>query len=564
MAEGTSSGASVDTSIYRQAPPANPLASILQIGQAADAMGNIAAGQATQQAINPQTGEIDRNMLAGLLKQTVAGSMKAIPTLNAVEQLRNAGHIADVSGLENFQKRMAITHHLFSGLASKDAPTGDDALEIATRALDPALNGKKYGITVPVVMNALKGLKDKDGKWLPPEQMKAKALEIQSQAAATGEILHQHSPQVRVIQNGQTIDFQPAGTTAAPRTGIGYPVQLPPTTPVATPGGQQYLGTQPVAPPVSTSTSPNRPATFDQRYDGAQPGGRPAPAMPPMPGPLGAPPVAAPVAAPVARRPMSAGAAPPGAEPTGSPSAPRPVVSQPFVPGAPTGPMAGFRPGYVAAAEGIAGASAGSANALTQAADAVPNIKTALSNLREDMKNFTAGGGADWTRIAKNWTGRNVPLPESWTAAGAVFDPKSVASQEQFNKQATMVAQQLFASIGGTGTDAKFSSAFATSPNETLSQLGNKGIINLLDGLNDAVIAKNKAWNAYKKVNGPDTYADFTQGFNEQFDPRVFQFKYLTPKERTEYILNIENEEDANQFKRNLAHAYKEKWVSFK
>lgn len=542
MADPTST---VDTSIYRQPAPQNPLDMITKVGQAADSLGGLAVGKATQGAIDPSTGEIDQNQLMQALRGSVAGSMKAIPTANALQQLRSAGFQADQAGLETFQKRMAITHNLFTGLASKDNPTIDDVHDIAARALDPAIDAKKYGITLPVIMNAIKAFRDPvTGKPLTSPQIKKKALEIATQAATSSENLHQHSPQVRMIDNGSSVDFEPGGTPQAPVAGIAYPKQLPPGTPVATPQGQQYQG-PPAGPPPApfqTSTSPNRPASFDQRFGGAAP---PAPGLPGVFPRMGAAPVAT-----------------PGAEPPGSPSAPRPVASQAVQAPAPTGPMESLRPGYTEAAKSVAEAGAAQANALTQSNDSSMTRKAMLGNLEEDLSKFTAGGGADWTRIAKNWTNRNLPVPKSWQEPGGMLDPKSVASQEQFNKQAAMLAQQQFGAIGGTGTDAKFNSAFTTSPNETLSQLGNKGIIRLLKGNEDAIQAKNKAWNAWRKENGPDTYADFSQDFNDKFDPRAFQFKYMTKTERNDYMKGMEPEE-RERFVHDLAHAHKQGWVKF-
>src|ERR1700679_4355224 len=98
----------VDTSSYpRPQPAANPFDTITRYGQAASAIGDVEAGKAVQGAILPD-GSIDRNALAQSLKGTVAGSMKAIPTLNAYEQLRQAGHVAGEAGLENFQKRVGL------------------------------------------------------------------------------------------------------------------------------------------------------------------------------------------------------------------------------------------------------------------------------------------------------------------------------------------------------------------------------------------------------------------------------------------------------------------------
>jgi hypothetical protein len=214
-------------------------------------------------------------------------------------------------------------------------------------------------------------------------------------------------------------------------------------------------------------------------------------------------------------------------------------------------------PGFTEAKTALAQSGAEAANRLREANDTSPQRKGMLGNLEEDLQHFTSGPGADWTKVAKSWVNRNVPLPKDWQ-----FDPKSIASQEQFTKQATQLVQAQFQSIGGTGTDAKFNSAYETSPNDTLSQLGNQGIIRLLKGNEDAIQAKNKAWLGWKKNNGPDTYDEFSQDFNTRFDPRVFQFKYIPKSEREAYISRMDPQDRA-RFVQDLVSAHKQGWVNY-
>lgn len=218
------------------------------------------------------------------------------------------------------------------------------------------------------------------------------------------------------------------------------------------------------------------------------------------------------------------------------------------------GIQTGLSPSAQSAATVSGGAGAGAAVRLREAADLAPNAKAMLGNLEEDLKGFTSGPAADWTKVAKAWTNRNVPLPKDWQ-----FDPKSIASQEQFTKQAYQLAQQQFAAIGGTGTDAKFSSAFETNPHETLSHLGNEGIIRLLKGNQDAISAKYKAWQQYRKAHGPDSYDDFSEEFNSSYDPRVFQFKYMSKADRQKYVDRMDDK-DRGKFLQDLHAARKRGW----
>ncbi len=224
--------------------------------------------------------------------------------------------------------------------------------------------------------------------------------------------------------------------------------------------------------------------------------------------------------------------------------------------GAPTFPTA-MAPGFAERQTGAANLDDSLAGYLAEAAEGSPGRIGILGNLQSALQNFTTGPGADWTKVAKAFVNRNVPLPAGWQ-----FNPQSIASQEEFIKQAGQLAQQQFGAIGGTGTDAKFTSAFQTNPNDTLSHLGNRGIIRLLQGNEDALQAKNTAWLAAAQRNPALSYRQFSQAFNTHFDPRVFQLKYVPQAQRDAYLAGLDPI-DRNRFLQNLAFAMKQGWVNF-
>src|SRR5579883_67480 len=236
----------------------------------------------------------------------------------------------------------------------------------------------------------------------------------------------------------------------------------------------------------------------------------------------------------------------------------------PAAPGAPPaapGTIVGNRPGLSEAAVINATQGANLAGALTAANDTSPARKAILGNLENTLSGahaFEPGPGADFSKVAKAFINRNVPLPPGWK-----FDPKSIASQEEFAKQAYQLAQSQFQAIGGTGTDAKLDSAMSTSPNELLSLLGNQGIIRLLKGNEDAIQAKNRAWRQWVRAgNGADSYADFPEDFNPPSDPRPFKLKYPNPAERQKYIEHMDPA-DRQRFVTNLTDAHKRGWIKF-
>lgn len=217
----------------------------------------------------------------------------------------------------------------------------------------------------------------------------------------------------------------------------------------------------------------------------------------------------------------------------------------------------GNPPGFAERQAGIAQTDSQLAGNLANAAEGSPGRLALLGNLDNLVDKFTSGPGADWTKVAKAFVNRNVPLPAGWQ-----FSPSSIASQEEFNKQAVQLAQQQFGMIGGTGTDAKFSSAFETSPNDALSELGNKGIIRLLKGNEDALQAKNRAWLSYQQQNPNASYRPFSQSFNNNYDPRVFQFQYIPQSERQAYFDKMSPPEQ-QKFLHDVAFAQKNGWVDF-
>lgn len=236
----------------------------------------------------------------------------------------------------------------------------------------------------------------------------------------------------------------------------------------------------------------------------------------------------------------------------------------PGVPSAAGGAPSGFLPsgaplGASAAADVTAHGNADQGLNLQKAADQVPTMKATLSNMDSLLDKFTSGPGADWSKAGQS--GFNTFLQA--VGGGVGYRPEAVASQEDFNKQAGMIAQQQFQMLGGTGTDAKLDSAFSTSPNSALSHMGNKEIIGLLKGNADAIAAKNRAWQAYLKdgQHGPQDYGEFSTSFNQTYDPRVFQFQYIKPDKRTE-IFKAMSPSDRASFRQAMRIAIGQGWVN--
>ncbi len=217
------------------------------------------------------------------------------------------------------------------------------------------------------------------------------------------------------------------------------------------------------------------------------------------------------------------------------------------------GVAAGPPMGAEAAANTASTFAAGQGNSLQGRADQVPTSKAILGNLEAelDTPGFTTGPGTETTaKLAK--------FVNSQT--GANFRAEGLSAREQFNKLSAMLAQSQFQALGGTGTDAKLDATTLTSPNSDLSKMGNKGIIALLKGNEDAIAAKNQAWQAFQQQNGPQSYGKFSTEFNKAYDPRVFQAQYLDDANKKKMISGLSQQEKNTLFKA-FATAKQNGWI---
>lgn len=363
---------------------------------------------------------------------------------------------------------------------------------------------------------------------------------------------------------------------------------LPNPTPVQTGAETRFVDTNPLTNPGAAGQAlPNQPGPGDrnalvQRYN---PQTRQMELVPrqevaPMVGGTGA---AAPGTVPGAGTPPGSGGgqAPrqlpfgDGRYPGGAGGGQRPVAPQPGqrtqpgqVPGAVTAPPvpgaqapgptsavpAGPPLGAQGAAELTAQRSAEQGVELGRQADQVPTMMATLGNMRTMLSQFNTGPGAAWTREMVNSWNRVAPPTMQIRVEGT-------AAQEEFVKLSTQLAQQQFQALGGTGANEQLASAMRTSPNETLSRMGNQSIIALLQGNADAIRVKNEEWQRWlASGRGPETYGQFSSEFNRSFDPRFFQAVYMSPESRRQ-MMNAMSETERREFNRNFRAAIERGWI---
>lgn len=201
-------------------------------------------------------------------------------------------------------------------------------------------------------------------------------------------------------------------------------------------------------------------------------------------------------------------------------------------------------PGATEARAALAGVSAGQAADLQKHAEAYQQSQATLRNLNDLKERFSTGPFAGLLGKIK---GAGVQINNALGQPLSLAETKdALASQEEFKKQAMMLAQQQFAAMGGTGTNDQLSSSIATNPNEAISKVGLEGIIRTLQGNQDAVNAKFQAFHNYAKTHGgPASYGDFLAEHGKDFEPRAYQMQYMDRNAQHEMLDSLTPSEHA-------------------
>ncbi len=240
-----------------------------------------------------------------------------------------------------------------------------------------------------------------------------------------------------------------------------------------------------------------------------------------------------------------------GAAPAGGMGGQPPAQAAPnaFAPGTPAGPALGEAEAAQATQRG--GAEQGLA--LQKRADRVQESKAILGNLLAELNTpgFTVGPGtkgvADAAKFMNAQLGTNIRVEGN-------------AAREQFEKLAGMYGQSQFQALGGTGANAQLDAVTLTSPNSKLSALGNRGIIAMLNGNEDAIKKKNEEWQKWSAQHGSGTYGQFVTDFQKHFDPRVFQSQYLGDADKKKMISGM-SQKEKNDLHSAFVFAKQNGWI---
>ena len=263
--------------------------------------------------------------------------------------------------------------------------------------------------------------------------------------------------------------------------------------------------------------------------------------------------------------PQGGGGGPPAAPgATPAPAAPAAPPAPSAKPPAPTRPgltsTTGPAPGVVPATEQTGRDMASMGSALVARGDQAPTNKANYGSMLSDLSQLNSmGPGAEREKALNAFAIR-------WTGKGVTMSPAQVAAADSFGKLANIIVGQQLSAIGGT--DARQSLFMGSNPHLDLSKLGNEQILHMLQGNEDAIQAKSRAWQHWILPtargglgNPASSYGEFQDDFNHHFDPRVFQQQYMGTKEIADLRAGLNGPGALQKFKDDTQYARDQGWI---
>lgn len=275
----------------------------------------------------------------------------------------------------------------------------------------------------------------------------------------------------------------------------------------------------------------------------------------------GQPPAAEPLVQSVGPNGAIPGAQPPAALQPASPNNPPTAANRlPVPPTAPAGASVGMTVGTPQGSDtaqaGLAQTQVSAANDLARSAAQVPQQKAALDNLESQLNDANTGPFAGVIQkygAAANQIGQLIANKD-------IVNPDVVKAHENFVKNANQLQQKQAEALGGTV--AALNNSGHTVPSLDFSTAGNREIIATLRGQQDAINAKNMAYQDFLKKGGsPQDFNKFENDFNQSYDPRAYQFPYMTKSEQNKMIASLPTDANRLEFFKRANEARKKGYI---
>ena len=197
---------------------------------------------------------------------------------------------------------------------------------------------------------------------------------------------------------------------------------------------------------------------------------------------------------------------------------------------------------------------AGRADRLQGTAATSPQYHADLENLKQDSGVLDNLGGPTFetekklNQLSTRLGGFGITMTPDQLKAGESFD--KIANQISLNQS------QFF-----HGSDAGLHTVVGANPSSSMSKFGREGVIDMLQGNQDAIDVTRKAWLRARALGAPaSSYDQFAETMGEKLDPRVFQFNRLSRANQQKFLSQMEPE-DLPAFEFRYQEAVKNKWV---
>lgn len=218
------------------------------------------------------------------------------------------------------------------------------------------------------------------------------------------------------------------------------------------------------------------------------------------------------------------------------------------------GAITPYRTGMAPGEAGVMEDASKRASQLQATAGVTAQYHADLDNLKQDSK------------VLENLSGPTVEvekrlnqLSHRLAGVGVTMTPEELKAAEGFDKvvnQITLNQSKMF-----HGSDAGLLMNLGANPSLLMSSYGRDGVIDLLQGNQDAIDATRKEWlNARAKGVPAGSYDLWVNEFSKNFDPRVFQFNRMS-RDNQQTFLSQMDPADIAGFEQRYQDALARKWV---
>lgn len=198
--------------------------------------------------------------------------------------------------------------------------------------------------------------------------------------------------------------------------------------------------------------------------------------------------------------------------------------------------------------------SSGRASRLQSTAATTAQYHADLDNLKVESKVLDNLGGPS-TESEKKLN----QLSQRIAGVGVTMDKDQLRALESFDKIANQISlnqSQMF-----HGSDAGLHTVVGANPSTSMSRYGRDGVIDMLQGNQDAIDVTRRAWlDARKKGVPAHSYDTWVNDFSNTIDPRVFQFNRLSRDNQQKFLSQMDPS-DVPDFEQKYQAAIANKWV---